>query len=266
MRYETTSRSDTAGKSSRGGGYVANSYRTEGLVLRTYKLGEADRIIVVLTPDYGQIRAVAKGVRRTSSKFGSALEPFMHTRLQVIHGRSLDIISQTQTIHGYGSQIAADYDAYGAASAMAETAERLSAAEVDATAAAQFRLLYGAVAALSRRARAPRLILNSYILRSLSTAGWAPSFTVCARCGVPGPHRSLNIGLGGVVCDDCRPPGSSTPAPQTIELLSALLTGDWQVADRIDVVHQTEAAKTVERYLQFHVEKDLRSLSVMDQD
>ena len=187
----------------RGGGYAANSYRTDALVLRTYKLGEADRIIVLLTPGHGQIRAVAKGVRRTTSKFGATLEPFMLSRLQLVHGRNLDIITQAQSVTPYGSAIAADYDAYAAASAMVETAERLTVTEVGehgggVEAPSQYRLLHGALAALARQAHAPRLLLDSYLLRALATAGWAPSFTDCARCGAPGPHRSVNVTLGGV--------------------------------------------------------------------
>ncbi|MGO1699820.1 MAG: DNA repair protein RecO, partial [Micrococcaceae bacterium] len=139
-------------------------------------------------------------------------------------------------------------------------------ADVDAAAAApQFRLLHGALASLARGDHAPRIALNSYILRALSTAGWAPSFTECSRCGREGPHRSVNISLGGVVCDDCRPSGSQTPAPESIRLLAALLAGDWAIADASEKIHQKEAAGIVERYLQFHVEKNLRSLSVMDQ-
>ncbi|QCU78014.1 DNA repair protein RecO [Citricoccus sp. SGAir0253] len=256
---------------SRGGGYAANSYRTDALVLRTYKLGEADRIIVLLTPGHGQVRAVAKGVRRTTSRFGATLEPFMLSRLQLVHGRSLDIVTQAQSVTPYGEAIAADYDAYAAASAMVETAERLTAAEVGehgggVEAPSQYRLLHGALAALARHAHPPRLVLDSYLLRALATAGWAPSFTDCARCGAPGPHRSVNVTLGGSVCDDCRPPGSATPAPGTIALLAALLSGDWAVADAAPEQARREAAGIVAGYLQFHLERHLKSLSVMDQN
>lgn len=278
------SRSSTGGRS--GAGYAANSYRTEGLVLRTYSLGEADRIIVLLTPHHGQVRAVAKGVRRTTSKFGATLEPFMLSRLQLVRGRNLDIITQAESVRPYGSLIAADYDGYTAASAMAETAERLTLAEVPGspvpddgpatsqhqggapgrvTAPTQYRLLHGALAALARRAQSPRLLLDSYLLRALSTAGWAPTFTHCARCGDPGPHRSVNVTLGGTVCPDCRPPGSSTPAPETIELLAALVAGDWAVAEAAPEGARREAAGIVAGYLQFHLERHLKSMSVMDQ-
>lgn len=68
-------------------------YRDEGVVLRTSKLGEADRIITILTRGHGKIRAVAKGVRRTKSRFGARLEPFMRVDVLIAEGRSLDVLS-----------------------------------------------------------------------------------------------------------------------------------------------------------------------------
>ena len=73
-------------------------YRDEAVVLRTHKLGEADRIITLLTRQHGRVRAVAKGVRRTTSRFGSRLEPFTHVDLQLAEGRNLDIVTQAETI------------------------------------------------------------------------------------------------------------------------------------------------------------------------
>jgi len=83
--------------------FASRTYRDEGVVLRTHKLGEADRIVILLTRNHGQVRAVAKGVRRTSSKFGARLEPFMVVDLQLSHGRSLDIVTQAQTKGAYGA-------------------------------------------------------------------------------------------------------------------------------------------------------------------
>lgn len=239
--------------------FAAKSYRTHGLVLRTYKLGEADRIIVLLTPEHGQVRAVAKGVRRTSSKMGATLEPFMFVDAQVIRGRSLDIITQAQLRHPYGQSLSLDYSRYTSASAMAETAERLTESDTE-SAATQFRLLHGAMAAMARGAQDPGLLLDSYLLRALATAGWAPSFTDCVRCGAPGPHTALNIPLGGVVCADCRPAGSSSPAPATVSLLAALLTGDWPATQDADASARREAAGMVAGYLQWHLERVVKSL------
>ena len=101
-------------------------YRDEGVVLRTHKLGEADRIVTLLTRDRGQLRAVAKGVRRTTSKFGARLEPFMVAEFQCFEGRTLDTITQAETIASYGAPISADYDTFRAGSVMVEAAEKLT--------------------------------------------------------------------------------------------------------------------------------------------
>jgi DNA repair protein RecO (recombination protein O) len=228
-------------------------------VLRTHKLGEADRIITLLTKHHGQVRAVAKGVRRTSSRFGSRLEPFMVVDLQLVSGRTLDIVTQAVAKGAYGTSIAADYGSYTVAAAMTETAEKLT--DVDAeSGTAQFSLLVGALASLSRAEHPAELILDSYLLRALATGGWAPSFTDCSRCGAAGPHNAFSAPLGGMVCHDCRPPGSPAPAQETVTLLAALLTGDWAAADASDGVHRREAAGLVAAYLQWHLERALKSL------
>ncbi|MHA7278493.1 DNA repair protein RecO [Arthrobacter sp. MDT3-44] len=234
------------------------TYRTEGVVLRTYKLGEADRIIVLLTREHGQVRAVAKGVRRTSSKFGSRLEPFMSVDLLLAHGRNLDVVTQAQTKGAYGHGIASDYGRYTAATAIAETAERLT--DIGEGGGAQYALVAGAFSALSRNLHPSELILDSYLLRALATAGWAPSFTDCARCGAPGPHSAFSAPLGGAVCPTCRPPGAASPSAATMELLGALLTGDWAIADASDNGARREAAGLVAAFLQWHLERGVASL------
>src|SRR5699024_788477 len=209
------------------GNYVSQSYRTHGIVLRTYKLAEADRIIVILTADHGQIRAVAKGVRRISSKFGSTLEPFMHTRLQLVPRRNLDVVVQTETIHPYGIMLTNDYQRFGAASSMLEPAEQLTRDEETTGAKAHYPLLHGAIAALTRRAADPMMLLASYLLRALVIAGWAPTFPECSKCGLQGLHNWLSVPLGGVVCDDCAPPQTPYITREVVQLLAALLNGEW---------------------------------------
>src|SRR3954469_15810827 len=104
-------------------------YRDDAVVLRTHRLGEADRIITLLTRRTGRIRAVAKGVRKTKSKFGARLEPFTHVDLQLYEKRSLDLITEAQTLRPYGGKLAFDYPRYTAGTAMLETAEKLTAEE-----------------------------------------------------------------------------------------------------------------------------------------
>ena len=238
-------------------------YRDEGVVLRTQKLGEADRIISLLTRDHGRVRAVAKGVRRTSSRFGARLEPFMHVDLQLYEGRSLDIVQQVETLAPYGQTIATDYRRYTAGTAMLETAERLTAEEKE-PARQQYLMLVGGLRALAEGTHDPSLLLDAFLLRSLSVAGWAPSFDECARCGAPGPHSAFGVAHGGAMCPNCRVPGCATAAATTIALLAALLTGDWAVADASDPRARLEASGLVAAFLQWHIERGLRSLPLVE--
>ena len=238
-------------------------YRDTGIVLRVHKLGEADRIITLLTRQRGLVRAVAKGVRKTTSRFGGRLEPFMHVDLMLAEGRSLDIITQVETRDAFARDLGLDYGAYTAGTAMLETAERL-VSEDGEPAVAQLQLLTGALRALTSQRMAPGLLLDSYQLRALSLAGYAPTFDACARCGVEGPHRNFHAPSGGILCDDCRMPGSSAPSPFTVTLLGGLLSGDWPVVEASDERSRREASGMVSAYLSWHLERGLRSLSHVD--
>jgi DNA repair protein RecO (recombination protein O) len=238
-------------------------YRDEGIVLRTQKLGEADRIVTVLTRRTGKVRAVAKGVRRTKSKFGARLEPFSHVDLQFYTGRNLDIINQAESIRSYGQVIAGDYPAYTAGTAVLETADRLTAEEKEPS-LRLFLLVVGALRALSERAHPAGLVLDAFLLRAMSVAGWEPALGGCARCGEEGPHRHFSVPAGGMVCPPCRPTGSAMPNPATIELLDALLTGDWAVAEASQGTNRREGSGLVAALLQWHLERGLRSLPLVD--
>lgn len=238
-------------------------YSDEAVVLRTRKLAEADRIITLLTREHGVVRAVAKGVRRTNSKFGARLEPFTHVDLQLYEGRNLDTITQAVTRAPYGAAIGSDYERYTAASVMLETAERLVVEERQ-PALQQYLLLVGALRAMAAGEHKAGDILASFLLRSLAVAGYAPSFDGCARCGVLGPHAFFHPSAGGVLCNDCRLPGSARPADDTIRLLGALLAGDWEIADAADDRHRREARGIVTAYLNWHLERGLRSLPLAE--
>lgn len=238
-------------------------YRDEAIVLRTHKLGEADRIITLLTREHGRVRAVAKGVRRTTSRFGSRLEPFTHVDLQLAEGRSLDVITQAETITPFSSGLCLDYDRYTSGTVMLETADRLVAEEKEPS-VQQFLLLVGGLRAMVAGERGPGQVLDSYLLRSLAVAGYAPSFEHCARCGLEGPHRWFNPSMGGMLCSTCRMPGSASPAPETVVVLGALLAGDWQVVEAADQRHLREASGLVSAYLAWHLERALRSLAYVE--
>ncbi|WP_432574237.1 DNA repair protein RecO [Kineococcus sp. SYSU DK005] len=235
------------------------SYRDEAVVLRTAKLGEADRVITLLTRHHGRVRAVAKGVRRTSSRFGARLEPFTCVDVQLHRGRNLDTVTQADVLAPLGATIAADYGLYTAGHALLETAERFTEVERESN-TQQYLLLVGALRTLARREHAATLVLDAFLLRSLAVAGYAASFGDCARCGAPGPHTAFSVPAGGAVCPVCRPPGSAAPDPRTLELLAALLSGTWDVADASDARCRDEGSGLVAAFLQWHLERGIRSL------
>jgi DNA repair protein RecO (recombination protein O) len=300
-------------------------YRDDGVVLRTQKLGEADRIITLLTRHHGRVRAVARGIRRTKSRFGGRLEPFTHVDVMVHNGRSLDVITQAEVIRAYGMPLVTDYPKYTAGTAMLETAERFTPMEKE-PAIRQFLLLIGGLRALGDAVgpgapadgadpgepgvpasdvapvspddpgdggggpdapqRDPRMVLDAYFLRSLTFAGYAPALEECARCGSQGtttstasastasastasasasangakPLVAFAVQAGGMVCADCRPPGSASPASQTVALMVALLRGDWDEAMQSERRQRVECSGLVAAYLQWHLEHSIRSL------
>ena len=244
-------------------------YRDDGIVLRTQKLGEADRIITILGRTTGRIRAVAKGVRRTKSRFGARLEPFTHVDLMLHPGRSLDIITQAEVIRPYGEPLAGDYPRYTAGVAMLETAERFTPVEKEPALRQLLLLIGGAAGPRRSRARSPagagclpaalarggRLRARPGGVRPLRRAGQRLRPTRPAACG-----PAFAIAAGGMVCASCRPPGAAAPAAGTVALMLALLRGDWESADRSERRHRVECSGLVAAYLQWHLEHSIRSL------
>ncbi|OKL52028.1 DNA repair protein RecO [Buchananella hordeovulneris] len=237
-------------------------YRDEAVVLRTHPLGEADRIVTLLTRGRGQVRAVAKGVRRTSSRFGARLEPFGVVDVQLHRGRTLDVLTQAETIAPYGRTLMADYSLYTCAAVIAETAAQLTADAEHAH--VEYALVIGALASLATGRHPAGLVVDSFLLRSLAVAGWAPSFHACARCARPGPHAAFDTPSGGAVCEDCRPPGASAPQPRTLQLLGELLSGDWPGAVTASPAVRAEASALTAAYCQWHLERRLKSLPLVE--
>ena len=238
-------------------------YRDEAIVLRTQKLGEADRIITLLTREHGRVRGVAKGVRRTKSKFGARLEPGSHVDIQLYTGRTFDTVTQVESIQNYGEALTDDYSRWTIAGTILEAAERFTSHEHE-PALQEFKLVTGAMKALADNKYDPSMILDAYLLRSLAVGGYAPSLVNCSKCDVPGPHRYFSLVGGGSVCADCRPSASATPAPETLKLMSDLISSDWESAMSSEARYRREANGLIAAYLQWHLERGLRSLQIVE--
>ena len=175
-------------------------YRDDGVVLRTWRLGEADRIIVLLTAEHGKVRAVAKGVRKTRSKFGGRLEPTSHVAVQLHRGRGdLDIVTQAETLDRFEG-LRLDAERFAEASSLLEAIDVVAPdREPDRE---RYRMLGGALRTLNERPAA--LVVSAFLLKLLAHEGLAPQLDACVRCGVDEPLVSLDVGEGGVLCRDCR--------------------------------------------------------------
>ncbi|WP_028244904.1 DNA repair protein RecO [Pseudoclavibacter soli] len=235
-------------------------YRDDAVVLRTHDLGEADRIITMLTRRRGRVAAVAKGVRRTLSRFGARLEPFSVVQIQCFEGRTLDTVTQAESVAMLGAAIADDYTRYTAGTVILEAAERLSAETPNP---GLYQLTLGALRSLARREHPPLAVADAYLLRALAQAGWAPSLGACARSGEPGPHHLFSASAGGMVAEAYAPAGSMPVDHRTLEVLAGLLSATWNLVegdDEASIAARDNAHEIVSGYTQYHLERRVRSL------
>ncbi|KFI59272.1 DNA repair protein RecO [Bifidobacterium gallicum] len=236
-------------------------YRDEGIVLRTMKLGEADRVITLLTRDHGKVRAVAKGVRRTKSRFGARLEPFMRVDLLLNEGRTFDAIRQAESVSVYAGAITADYDRYRAATIIVEVINDLASTEHEPV-GAQYPLLAGALNALATARHEPELISNSYVLRAIAMAGWTPRLDSCVVCGRVDQLTHFSARSGGVMCATDRTPDAIRIQPAERLQLIALLAGDWAALEHSPLLSGTQ--RLVELWAEQVLERPVRSMRLTE--
>jgi DNA repair protein RecO (recombination protein O) len=237
-------------------------YKEQGIVLRSVKLGEADKIVTILTQGAGKIRGVAKGIRKTHSKFGARLEPFTHVSLMLYQGRSLDTVTQAEIITPFRA-LRSDFDLITAADAMLEAVDRV--AEEHERNVRLFLLLLSGLRALDDRPRDPAAVAESFLLKLLSLSGFHPSLTACAGCGLPGPHQWFAAGQGGVVCDDCAEHDAgraSAEATRWLDLLAQVELAGAGDATPPDVVRR-EARALLYGFTEYHLDRRIRSFQML---
>ncbi len=237
------------------------TYRDDAIVLRTHLLGESDKIVTLLGRKRGKIRAVAKGIRKTTSRFGARLEPFNQVDAMFYEGKSLDIIQQAESLGSHSQAIGKDYGKYTCAMVMVETADKLTDHDYQPS---HYSLLLGGLRALAAGDHDSSLIVDSYLLRALGLAGWSPSLDSCAVTGDTGDHSAFAVSLGGVVSDDVAPPGSPRLRQGSKTLLQALIEGEWPVAEAADSQTRAQVSGLIAAYTQYHLERHVKSLAHLD--
>jgi DNA repair protein RecO (recombination protein O) len=196
-------------------------YRDEGVVLRTHKLGEADRIVVLMTAGRGKVRAVAKGVRKTKSRFGGRLEPAIRSSLLCYQGRDLDVVNQAETLDHY-RPIREDLDRMTDALALVEAVDQV--AQEGEQNAPLYRMLCGALRALADATERPPLLVGAFYWKLLALEGVAPIVDACASCGAAGELVAFDAVEGGALCAAHRRGPVLDPA--ALELIRRILGGD----------------------------------------
>jgi len=177
-------------------------YRTEGIVIRHSDMGEADRVLVLYTPDRGKVRVVAKGVRRPGSRLAGHVELFTHSTFLLARGRSMDIVTQAQTVRAF-AMLRQDLSRIGWAGYLIELLDRMAPEQAENLPA--FQLLLEALEHLDL-GRAPEMMARSYELHLLGSMGYRPQLFRCVSCEGELEARAhvFSPTLGGVLCPRCR--------------------------------------------------------------
>lgn len=235
-------------------------YRDHGVVLRTWKLGEADRILSILTHDNGRVRAVAKGVRKPASRFGARLEPTSHVTLQLYRGRGeLDTVTQVESIDRFAG-LRNDLDAWARASAMLEAVEQIAPERIPNE--PLFVMLVRALRTLES-SHSP-LVVAGFFLKVLALEGFEPAVDLCVSCGAAEPLVAFDIADGGTRCAACRR-GVAVSA-EALALLQAILGGRLGAALAVPASPAThEVDHLATRLLEHQLERRLRSIAVLEQ-
>jgi DNA repair protein RecO (recombination protein O) len=234
-------------------------YRDEAVVLRSWKLGEADRIVSLHTRGHGKVRGVAKGVRRTRSKFGARLEPTCHIAVQLYRGRGeLDTITQVETINRFPS-LRSDPGRFVRASALLEVTDQLAQdREPDV---GRHVMLTRALATLDRQ-DSP-LVVSGFFLKLLAHEGLQPELDLCVSCGASEPIEAIDFVEGGVLCRSCR---RGRPVSEAaLRLMRLMLGGGLGEALQEPASETTaEVESLATEAMESHLERRLRSITVLD--
>ncbi|HEV2311276.1 MAG TPA: DNA repair protein RecO [Acidimicrobiia bacterium] len=236
-------------------------YRDQGVVLRTIKLGEADRIVTLFTRGHGKVRGVAKGVRKTASRFGARLEPTSHVACQCYRGRELDIVTQVETIDAH-RPLREHYGCLTHAVSMLEAVDQVSLEREPNP--ALYRMLVRALRTLAER-RSP-VVSTAFFWKLLALEGFQPLVDACARCGDDaGPFPGFDLDEGGVLCESCTSGGRLRLDPAAAATLGDLLGG--RIAHVLAEPPPAPVLADVERLairsLEYHSERRLRSAALL---
>lgn len=232
----------------------------QGIVLRGYPFGESHRVVVLLSPTHGKLRTVAKGVRKTKSRFGGRLEPFTHVDIVLYEGKNLDTVTQVSIINAF-PHLRNNLDRVLAASTMIEVVDVV--AQEDEPSNRLFLLLHKGLSVLDAGDPHPDLV-TSFLLKAADIIGVAPSFDSCAGCGRPDGLHRFSFADGGSVCENCRLPGAYALRAGVVPYLAAVAAADLGGLPEANESLSREALGVTKRFVEYHLERELESLVMLN--
>jgi DNA repair protein RecO (recombination protein O) len=240
---------------------VSGLYRDTGVVLRTYKLRESDRIVVIHTEENGKVRAVAKGVRKTRSKFGARLEPMSHVRLLLYRGRELDIVSQADSVESLAPMLSS-LDRASQGLAALEAVDQLSLEREPNP--QLYRMIVGVLRTIAERPSPVNI--SAFYWKLLDNEGVRPRLDACIRCDRCEPDVQLvafDLNEGGVLCRDHR--SGQALSAGALALMRDILDGRLVRAlaeEESPVTHEVSSLAT--HALEYHIERRLKAVAMFE--
>lgn len=240
-------------------------YRVEGLVIRSIDYGEGGKIITLLTEEAGKVGVLARGAKKTGSRFSAAVQPFTSGEYVFFRTKGLGTLNSADILTSR-RRLREDLYLSAAAAYLAEMTDRLLADGESAPWLA--RQLTAALDALDD-GKDPRIITHLYEMKILVHAGYKPSLDTCAACARPTAHPVLSIAFGGLLCEDCaaKDAEAMTITPRMVKLLRLFETVGIDRVGQVSVQEETkESLKQVMRtWLDRHVDIRFRSRQVLEQ-
>ncbi|MGD0352979.1 MAG: DNA repair protein RecO [Dehalococcoidia bacterium] len=242
------------------------TYQTEAIIIKRIKLGEADRILTLYTPELGKLKAVAKGTRRPKSKLGGHVELLTHSRLMLARGRNLDIITQAQTIDNF-LPIKDDLEGISRGLYIAELVDSFTGEHIEDR--QLFDLLLETLKQLSQ-SKDYEPILRYFELHLLDHLGYRPQLQHCTGCNsqLKPDSNFFSSSLGGVLCYKC---GLNEPVARPLSLNALKVLRLWQNCDfaaarrvRINRELAIELEQVMREYIRYLLEKQLKSTAWLD--
>lgn len=239
---------------------------TEAIVLRTYPLGEADRLVSVLTRSFGRLKGVAKGARKPKSAFSGMLEPLSYVRLWFFENETRELVRlrQGELIESF-LDVQQDYSSGVALALLAEVSEAVLPERESSDVA--FRLLLLAARSI-KQSREPAFPVAYFCLWSVKLAGWLPDLARCVKCGRDASGESVYAAAEypGLACARCKRPGMKPIPAAGLAAARRMLAErlDHLVAERPPVVPGKEFQEYLLDMIEYHTERKLNTRRLLE--